>query len=157
MTRLTREDVRKLQLTNIKTTITNEMLEMGQGSVIIEQMIEQAIENISHANFLPPSEISTAELSVETRPIKDLNATEHFFRWGPKFEDFKSELVGGPRDGEQLIIPERDRGQLDIHMQSAPIFETSSDATAPNVRGRYKEAGWDTEAKVWIYEWQGTF
>lgn len=157
MTRLTRKDMQELRRSYAKTLIADEILVSGPQSAILQAAAQKAITSICQRNILPADSITTAELIITTEPKPSTNQTEYLFRWEPQLEDFQIELAGGPRDGETLRIPESMKGEIRVPIWSNVKFETDSGYPEPAKHGRYQESGWDTETKVWIYEWKGTF
>lgn len=157
MTRLTEKDVQELRRSYATTLIADEMLAAGPQSRILQAAAQKSIESICRDNILPSDSINVTELDITIDPKPSTNQTKYTFRWEPRFDDFDIELVGGPKDGELMRIPESQRGEINIHTMSEPIFETGHAQPVPTQHGRYLESGWDTETKVWIYEWKGIF
>lgn len=157
MTRLTQKDVQELRRSYAKTLIADETLVAGPQSRIIQAAAKKAIASICQDNILPADSITTAELVITTEYRPSTKQTECLFRWEPQLEDFQIELVGGPQDGETLRIPESMKGEIRVAIWSNVKFETDSGYPELTKHGLYLESGWDTETKVWIYEWKGTF
>lgn len=157
MTRLTEKDVQELRQSYATTLISDETLAAGPQSRILQAAAQKAIESICRDNILPSDSINVTELGITSEHKPSTNQTKYTFRWEPRFDDFDIELVGGPKDGELMRIPESQRGEINIRSMSEPIVETGNAQPLPIQHGRYQEAGWDTETKVWIYEWQGRF
>lgn len=157
MTRLTQKDVQELRRSYAKTMIADEILVSGPQSRILQAAAHKAISSICQDNILPADSITAAELIITTEPKPNTNQTEYLFRWEPQLDDFQIELVGGPQDGDRISISESLKGEIRVPIWSSIKFETEGGCPEPAKHGRYIESGWDTEAKVWIYEWKGIF
>lgn len=157
MTRLTEKDVHGLRRSYAAVPIADEILVTGPRSRVIQAAAQKAIERICRSNFLPDDAITATELTITSNSKPSTNQTEYTFRWEPQLEDFQIELVGGPQDGQKTSIPESLKGEIRVPIWASVKFETDSGYPEPTKHGRYLESGWDTETKVWIYEWKGTF
>ena len=155
MTRLTQDEISQLRSAHVTINLTDEQLISETWTYLRVHIAEEAAQNIADLTSLPHNSISPDELHVQQIPDPKTVITKLTFIWEPSTEHFPIELLGGPRDGERIMNQEPFKGHLKISHPTQPVVTSEPDPfDDPEVRyGTYKETGWDTERKVWIYTW----
>ena len=155
MTRLTQDDIEQLRRARITINVSDEQLTSETPDFMRFNIAKEAAQEINHLANLPKESISPDELNVRQTPDPKTMTTKLAFNWEPSTERFAIELLGGPRDGERMMTQEQTNGHLKIAQQTQPVVTTEPDPyDGPETKyGTYKETGWDTKQKIWIYTW----
>lgn len=126
-------------------------------TVPFEDMAEQTVEKaVSRLRVLEQT-ITPDELRLTYREKPAEGVCEFIYQWEPSLEHYRIRLEGGPKDGELMRLREENKGSLTVAIIEPGLFDADFEdvETVATKQGDYKETGWDTTEKQWIYTWTG--